>query len=203
MRRPPEHAASHPLAFVNNVSVTRACRFNIKRSEINTRVVQPRPRRDTIRIKLHISDGEKNLGGRGGGGRAEVLVHASPCQMPHYSRPIYMHACIEGCHENFSSAGGPKLSHVFCYLPKITGLQETQRRREQSTRPCNPPRGGGGNHPPPLPPPTIPRGRYHGHLPPNYAPRRKLDVLAKHQPAECTIPPSPSHRRLGRDREIE
>lgn len=35
--------------------------------------------------------------------------------------------------ENFSSGGGPKLSHVFCYLPKITGLQETQRRWEQST----------------------------------------------------------------------
>lgn len=41
-------------------------------------------------------------------------------------------ADIHGVSLRIPRASCPKLSRVFCYLPKITGLQETQRRQKRS-----------------------------------------------------------------------
>lgn len=48
---------------------------------------------------------------------------ASNAALTPYDEPIYMEFPGE-----FLERRAPKLSRVFCYLPKITGLQETQRR---------------------------------------------------------------------------
>lgn len=49
---------------------------------------------------------------------------ASNAALTLYDEPIYM----EFPGEFLERRARPKLSRVFCYLPKITGLQETQRR---------------------------------------------------------------------------
>ena len=117
------------------------------------------------------------------------------------------YTCIELPRE-FLECRGPKLSHVFCYLPKITGLQETQRRWEQSTtlQPSEQPTLSRALRAPESP---APRGRYHDHLPPSAAQHPTLHSVclrnsslqnARHPRVAAT---AASTQRLGREREIE